>query len=190
MSVNKVIIVGHLGRDPEIRYMPHGDAISSIYSNYSVSRVLARDGQKKPAYAGLSEKKKAKASAATSVSEGTSAPGADDSGGSDDDGDGDGDGDGPRRPPKPIHTDSPAPPFLAPPSRNLSRAARRRPKPKLDPAVAMHAHGLLALVLILILTLAAAFGFVLLERDGLAYVSLGLAGGEGWALARCLVKPK
>jgi len=194
MSVNKVIIVGNLGRDPEIRYMPHGDAISSIYSDYSVSRVLARDGQKKPAYAGLSEKKKAKASAATSVSEGTSAPGADDSGGSDgdgdDDGDGDGDGDGPRRPTRPIHTASPASPSLEPPSRNLSRAARRKPKPNLDPAVAMHAHGLLALVLILILTLAAAFGFVLLERDGLAYVSLGLAGGEGWALARCLVKPK
>lgn len=192
MSLNKVIIVGNLGRDPEIRYMPHPDVLSSIYSDYCVSRVLARDGHKKPAYAGLSEKKKAKASAATSVSEGTSAPGADDSGGSDDDGDGDGDGDcdGPRRPSRPIHTDSPTSPFLAPPSRNLSRAARRKPKPKLDPAVAMHAHGLLALVLILILTLAAAFGFVLLERDGLAYVSLGLAGGEGWALARCLVKPK
>jgi len=54
----------------------------------------------------------------------------------------------------------------------------------------MHAHGLLALVLISILSLAAAFRFVLLERDGIAYVSLRLAGGEGWALARCLVKPK
>jgi single-strand DNA-binding protein len=30
-SVNKVIIVGNLGRDPEIRYMPSGDAIANIF---------------------------------------------------------------------------------------------------------------------------------------------------------------
>jgi single-strand DNA-binding protein len=29
-SVNKVIIVGNLGRDPEIRYMPSGDPIANI----------------------------------------------------------------------------------------------------------------------------------------------------------------
>lgn len=29
-SVNKVIIVGNLGRDPEVRYMPSGDAITNI----------------------------------------------------------------------------------------------------------------------------------------------------------------
>jgi single-strand DNA-binding protein len=29
-SVNKVIIVGNLGRDPEIRHMPSGDAIANI----------------------------------------------------------------------------------------------------------------------------------------------------------------
>jgi single-strand DNA-binding protein len=29
-SVNKVIIVGNLGRDPETRYMPSGDALTSI----------------------------------------------------------------------------------------------------------------------------------------------------------------
>ena len=29
-SVNKVIIIGNLGRDPEIRYMPSGDAIANI----------------------------------------------------------------------------------------------------------------------------------------------------------------
>jgi single-strand DNA-binding protein len=29
-SVNKVIIVGNLGRDPEMRYMPSGDAIASL----------------------------------------------------------------------------------------------------------------------------------------------------------------
>jgi single-strand DNA-binding protein len=29
-SVNKVIIVGNLGRDPETRYMPSGDAMTNI----------------------------------------------------------------------------------------------------------------------------------------------------------------
>lgn len=29
-SVNKVIIVGNLGRDPEVRYMPSGDVIANI----------------------------------------------------------------------------------------------------------------------------------------------------------------
>ena len=29
-SVNKVILVGNLGRDPEMRYMPSGDAIASF----------------------------------------------------------------------------------------------------------------------------------------------------------------
>ena len=29
-GVNKVIIVGHLGNDPEIRTMPNGDALYSI----------------------------------------------------------------------------------------------------------------------------------------------------------------
>lgn len=27
MSVNKVILVGNLGKDPEVRYMPNGDAV-------------------------------------------------------------------------------------------------------------------------------------------------------------------
>jgi single-strand DNA-binding protein len=30
-SVNKVIIVGNLGRDPETRYMPNGDAVTNIH---------------------------------------------------------------------------------------------------------------------------------------------------------------
>ncbi len=30
MSVNKVILVGHLGKDPEIKYMPSGDAVASV----------------------------------------------------------------------------------------------------------------------------------------------------------------
>ncbi|MDP1653032.1 MAG: single-stranded DNA-binding protein [Rhodocyclaceae bacterium] len=29
-SVNKVILVGHLGKDPEMRYMPNGDAVCNI----------------------------------------------------------------------------------------------------------------------------------------------------------------
>lgn len=29
-SVNKVILIGHLGADPEIRYMPNGDAVANI----------------------------------------------------------------------------------------------------------------------------------------------------------------
>ncbi len=29
-SVNKVIIVGNLGRDPEIRYLPNGDPVASL----------------------------------------------------------------------------------------------------------------------------------------------------------------
>ena len=30
-SVNKVILVGNLGRDPETRYMPDGGAITNIF---------------------------------------------------------------------------------------------------------------------------------------------------------------
>lgn len=29
-SVNKVLIIGSLGRDPEVRYLPSGDAITNI----------------------------------------------------------------------------------------------------------------------------------------------------------------
>lgn len=29
-SVNKVILIGNLGRDPEIRYMPSGDALATL----------------------------------------------------------------------------------------------------------------------------------------------------------------
>ena len=29
-SVNKVILIGNLGRDPEVRYMPSGDAIATL----------------------------------------------------------------------------------------------------------------------------------------------------------------
>lgn len=30
MSVNKAILVGHLGKDPEMRYMPSGEAVASV----------------------------------------------------------------------------------------------------------------------------------------------------------------
>ncbi len=29
-SINKVILIGNLGKDPEIRYMPNGDAVTNI----------------------------------------------------------------------------------------------------------------------------------------------------------------
>ena len=29
-SVNKVILIGHLGKDPEVRYMPNGDPVATI----------------------------------------------------------------------------------------------------------------------------------------------------------------
>ena len=29
-SVNKVILIGNLGRDPEVRYMPSGDAVATL----------------------------------------------------------------------------------------------------------------------------------------------------------------
>lgn len=29
-SVNKVILIGNLGRDPEVRYMPNGDAVCNV----------------------------------------------------------------------------------------------------------------------------------------------------------------
>ena len=29
-SVNKVILIGNLGRDPEIRYLPSGDAVANL----------------------------------------------------------------------------------------------------------------------------------------------------------------
>lgn len=30
MSLNKVMLIGHLGRDPEVRYMPNGDAVCNF----------------------------------------------------------------------------------------------------------------------------------------------------------------
>jgi single-strand DNA-binding protein len=44
MSLNKILVIGNLGSDPEMRYMPSGDAVT----NFSVAasrRYNTRDGQ-------------------------------------------------------------------------------------------------------------------------------------------------
>ena len=46
-SVNKVIIVGNLGRDPETRYMPSGDAITNIAVATTDSWKDKASGEKK-----------------------------------------------------------------------------------------------------------------------------------------------
>ncbi|MGG7605213.1 single-stranded DNA-binding protein [Massilia sp. BKSP1R2A-1] len=46
-SVNKVIIVGNLGRDPEIRYMPSGDAIANIAVATSYKSKDRQTGEQK-----------------------------------------------------------------------------------------------------------------------------------------------
>lgn len=42
-SVNKVILVGNLGRDPEVRYLPSGDAVANVAIATS-SRYKGKDG--------------------------------------------------------------------------------------------------------------------------------------------------
>ena len=46
-SVNKVILVGNLGRDPETRYMPDGGAITNI-SIATTSTWKDKSGEKQP----------------------------------------------------------------------------------------------------------------------------------------------
>ena len=46
-SVNKVIIVGNLGRDPETRYMPNGEAVTSIAVATTESWKDKTSGEKK-----------------------------------------------------------------------------------------------------------------------------------------------
>ena len=46
-SVNKVIILGHLGRDPETRYAPNGDAICNITVATTDSWKDKASGEKK-----------------------------------------------------------------------------------------------------------------------------------------------
>ena len=46
-GVNKVIIVGHLGNDPEMRTMPNGDAVANISVATSESWMDKNSGEKK-----------------------------------------------------------------------------------------------------------------------------------------------
>ncbi|TDR80037.1 single-stranded DNA-binding protein [Paludibacterium purpuratum] len=45
-SVNKVILVGNLGRDPEVRYMPSGDAIATLSIATTDSWMDKQSGQR------------------------------------------------------------------------------------------------------------------------------------------------
>lgn len=44
MSVNKVILVGRLGQDPELKYAPNGTAVASL--NLATSEVKMKDGKR------------------------------------------------------------------------------------------------------------------------------------------------
>lgn len=46
-SVNKAIIVGRLGKDPEIRYMPNGDAVANVTVATSETWRDKQSGEKK-----------------------------------------------------------------------------------------------------------------------------------------------
>ncbi len=46
-SVNKVILIGHLGRDPETRYMPDGNAITNVSIATSFAWTDKQSGEKK-----------------------------------------------------------------------------------------------------------------------------------------------
>ena len=46
MSLNKILIIGNLGGDPEMRYLPSGDAVTS-FSVATNRRYNTRDGQQR-----------------------------------------------------------------------------------------------------------------------------------------------
>ncbi len=46
MSVNKVILIGHLGKDPEIRYMTNGEAVANV-SLATSENWKTKEGEKK-----------------------------------------------------------------------------------------------------------------------------------------------
>ncbi len=46
-SLNKAMIIGHLGRDPETRYMPNGDAVTNIAVATTESWKDKNSGEKK-----------------------------------------------------------------------------------------------------------------------------------------------
>lgn len=46
MSVNKVILVGHLGKDPEVRYLSNGEAVANV-SLATSENWKTKEGEKK-----------------------------------------------------------------------------------------------------------------------------------------------
>jgi len=48
-SVNKVILLGHLGKDPEVRYLPNGDAVANVSIATSEAWNDKASGEKKEA---------------------------------------------------------------------------------------------------------------------------------------------
>lgn len=46
-SLNKIIIIGHLGRDPESRYMPSGEQVTSISVATTENWIDKQSGEKK-----------------------------------------------------------------------------------------------------------------------------------------------
>ncbi len=48
-SINKVILIGNLGKDPEVRYMPSGDAVTNITIATTDSWKDKTTGEKKEA---------------------------------------------------------------------------------------------------------------------------------------------
>ena len=46
MSLNKILIIGNLGSDPEMRYLPSGDAVTS-FSVATNRRYNTKDGQQR-----------------------------------------------------------------------------------------------------------------------------------------------
>ncbi|MFA7278599.1 MAG: single-stranded DNA-binding protein [Sterolibacterium sp.] len=48
-SVNKVILIGHLGKDPDVRYMPNGDQVTNLTLATSETWKDKTSGEKKEA---------------------------------------------------------------------------------------------------------------------------------------------
>ncbi|EEN6895889.1 single-stranded DNA-binding protein SSB2, partial [Salmonella enterica subsp. enterica serovar Typhimurium] len=44
-GVNKVILVGHIGQDPEVRYMPNGGAVANLTLATSETWRVRQDGE-------------------------------------------------------------------------------------------------------------------------------------------------
>lgn len=45
-NLNRVTLIGHLGRDPEVRYMPNGDAVCN-FSIATTRKWKSKEGEKK-----------------------------------------------------------------------------------------------------------------------------------------------